>query len=450
MGVSAMKERRPGGERDAAGAAVAAAPAAAAGKRSRAGSLDARPAGSEQAGFYPMPPAADDAAALRALLARYAELERRVRAGDGDAAHALREVRARILTLAEDIRALDPEHDVLAELPPEVVADAGVGATVEDLVRAGRDDVGGVAGVGPMVCEDDDAVARGATCWLDPIERTRVVALLADRAETNANRWLAAVEHGVTDELLNDRTAWGMVTEILFNIATFGATSGIARAAAALSRLRLPDRVQRALVTASEPKNISAAVATVGKGVREKLKAAVATKPRVSKIEVLMSLRDAPGSWKDEVHVAALTALDDADLLAVTAALQPDRPELSSDAYDARVRDLVTRFDRNVLAVGTLSRNDHSLTVAARIRGPRGARMALMRYDEQHVQRTGWEAETAGDDRLHFVEWIETEFAPIAAERQRAIFHAEVDLRPGDPMLANPEHPALAAWLIDP
>lgn len=437
-------------------------------------------------GFYPLPPAAHDTdespasftdtlvkdpddpklklakleRELSADLDRYDALQRRVQSGDGAATRALREVRARILGHAEQIRRLSPDHALLSDLPEELDGPAGVGATVEELVRRGSGDIDDqileIPGVAPMLCEregaSDDAELR---CFLTETQRSRIVAELGQRAGDNAARWMAAVQTAVTDELLHNETAWGFIAEVLFNMASFGTTSALARAARAMSRTSLPGSITRALAYASEPKNIKDTVATLGKGAREKIKQSVTTKPSVSKIEVLQSLRGLPGSWAQEVRANALTVLDDAELLAVNEALDPDRPELQPEAYDARVSDLAARFSANVLAVGQTSGHGHNLTTAARLHAPNGAiRVALVRYDNLHTERSGSEVNTAGDDAFHFVQWVETDFAPAAIERQEALLHntsnfmfPTTDPASGEARLVNRRDPAISAWL---
>jgi hypothetical protein len=314
-----------------------------------------------------------------------------------------------------------------------------------------------VPGVSPMLCERDD-VPEGAACFMSEMQRTRVVDIIGGAAAANALRWNTAVLNVVDDELLNNHNGWGMVAEILFNIGAYSATGLVAKSAAFLAKTRLPQKVVEALLKASDPKAIKDYVAIGSKGVREKLKRVVTTKPNVSKIEVLRDLQDIPGAWQKEIVSSAYARLDDAALLAMMAALDVELPEHSTSAYEAQIRDIAAGMRTNVLAVGEQEGPaNHATTVAAHIHAPDGnSRLALVRYEGIHQVISRGDKLVFGDNSYHFVRWVDTEYAAAALERQRALFLGATpsfrfptnDLdHDGDALLKNRDDPALVDWL---
>lgn len=216
---------------------------------------------------------------------------------------------------------------------PDAVS-GGVANTNHSPTPGKRTKTEGLQGTGvPFVddgtaCERDDKAGR--VCFLTEMQRTRLVAGLANRAGTVGANARDALQDSRIDELVNTQEGWNALAEFMFYSAT-GPIIGMIAARVASSRF------------AKATEDVKAFATNVSRAQRKQLQSMAGPAPgKDSKVRFLELVRDSIGPWQKSIYEEAPRDLDDEGLTALNDSLDPE--VLTVDFFKDKIAEMLSRF----------------------------------------------------------------------------------------------------------
>lgn len=178
-------------------------------------------------------------------------------------------------------------------------------------------------------CERDGA--EEASCFLDPIQRTRFLGTITARAGIVGANARDALQDSRIEVLLEQPDGWGPLAEFMFYSVTGPIIGMIMKSVKASRFAGAADDIQATLVNVSRSqRKVLQEMASVAPG-------------KASKARFLELVRDSIGPWQVDLGETSVAMLDDAGLTALNDSLDPR--VITVDHFKGRIRDMLARFE---------------------------------------------------------------------------------------------------------
>jgi hypothetical protein len=289
----------------------------------------------------------------------------------------------------------------------------------------------------------DTAVQGVAPCDLDPTKRDRYRRRVATAVGKARENWKNAIAAAQIEERLKQNTLsfeqklGELLFGVLFGVLGAGlkalAAKGIDKANTFLTKnawdeatgfmeARSPDPAmvklaQRAADSTVE-KGIPVAQAKLKEGITAQQLEAQAKQPGPSdRTTFLASLKTLPDQWHDSI-IINLEKLFDVDLASLVKALPLDSPILSVDAFETRIKELVTKFEQQVQPVGQMSMNPSRPLKVVTAHGVKHALVAAEQKPNKEMHGE-WKSVAVNTGKWRFLTWIDDDMKDMALSRAR-------------------------------
>jgi hypothetical protein len=290
----------------------------------------------------------------------------------------------------------------------------------------------------------DTAVQHVAPCELDRTTRDRYrrrVAAAVGKARENWKNAIAAAqieEKLKTRKLSFEQQLGELLLGMLFSVIGAGvkaiAAKGLEKGRELLTMDRWDDEIGfmqatgpdaamlklgQGVVDTAVEKGAPLAHAKLKEGITARELAGKAKQPAPSdRVSFLASLKTLPDQWHDTI-IMNLENLFDADLAALVIALPLESPSLSVAAFEARINELVTKFEQQVQPIGQISM---SASRPLKVVTAHGVKHALVQPEQKPNKdlHGEWKFVAVNTGKWRFVTWIADDMKDMALSRARS------------------------------